>query len=137
MFSLCFIEFYRFIYLKCSKMNWIMIVLFHPEGKVWVNFSTHTQKKKPFSPYFSAVMCTAHLSPPTQKTYPSHKLFYLYTVLQLLYEQAYQPIVTESGSKYSICDSTSLTRHITANPKSCYLRLATHFKHNVGVTCSS
>jgi len=28
--------------LKCSKMNWIMIVLFHPEGKVWVDFSIHT-----------------------------------------------------------------------------------------------
>jgi len=69
-------------------MNWIMIVLFHPEGKVWVDFSIHTnscgKKQQPFSPYFSSVMCTAHLSPPThKKTCFSHKLFYLYTVLQV------------------------------------------------------
>jgi len=71
-------------------MNWIMIVLFHPEGKVWVDFSIHTnscgKKQQPFSPYFSSVMCTAHLSPPTQKkTCFSHKLFYLYSVTTSLW----------------------------------------------------
>lgn len=124
MFTLCELS-ASFIYVKCSKMNWIMTVLFCPEGKAWLRLQ-HTHKHK------------THAKKRSHLTFPQNTSTLTYTnTLRLLFEQTYQPIVTDSGSIYSICDSTSLSRHITANPKSCYLRLATHFKHNVGVTCSS
>ncbi len=112
-----------FIYVKCSKMNWIMTVLFCPKGKVRLRLQHTTNTKhmgKNVSPYFSTKHEDSYLHKYVKTSLADLSAYCDRQRIQILHLRQY----------------FFITAHYS-NPKSCYLRLATHFKHNVGVTCSS
>jgi len=64
-------------------MNWIMIVLFHPEGKVWVDFSIHTNSCGKKTTTFLTLLFLSNVHSTLITTYTQKNMFQSQALLSL------------------------------------------------------